>query len=324
MHVDPLNSEEAPKFVGWCIAEEFQIRCAALKGRKSGTTCHSCTPRRHPLALRSRWALSSRAPTGILTSMADYNYYELLKLEHSATAEEIKAAYLRLSKLVHPDRGGSEALFGQVNRAYEILSDPARREIYDRNGRVDKETQSSDTSAPGWRRTDDKPPKEPGPEAKPKSDPTSSSYDESSDEPPPPRSPPPPTQPPPARDPSATSGVGATGVTNSALRKHVATNPSWALLAAGVLIISFGGTTFLFLGLIAVVAGFVGVLGRKKAAHRSGINNPGPARTGGSLLADELKAGAPTVFKGALAVFLGVLAGAASGSKSGRKRKRRR
>jgi hypothetical protein len=50
----------------------------------------------------------------------------------------------------------------------------------------------------------------------------------------------------------------------------------------------------------------------------------GPARKGGGLLADELKAGAPTAFKGVLVVFLGVLAAAATGSKSGRKRKRRR
>ncbi len=60
--VDPLNSEAAPKFIAQCIPEEFQIRCAALKARKSVTTCHPRTPRRPPFALRVRWALSSRAP----------------------------------------------------------------------------------------------------------------------------------------------------------------------------------------------------------------------------------------------------------------------
>jgi restriction system protein len=373
--------------------------------------------------------------------MADANYYELLRLEPSATAEEIKAAYRRLSSRVHPDAGGSEALFRQVNLAYETLSDPARREIYDRNGYVEPGIQSSGASAPGWRRTDDKPPKKPGPKAKPKADPTSSSHDESSDEQPPPRSPPPP--PPPAHDQSATHSDGETGATSSALRRRVAAYPSWALLAAGVLIIVVGGRTFLFLGFVAAVVGFVGVLGRKKAAHRAAMQRAnivsidlmtgtefeqrlraafeqegyiayhiggrgdfgadlvldapgtrivvqakrwsqsvgpgavqevvasrahygahraivvtnsnftkaaielarsndvemwdrsrlidflatqdlGPARKGGGLLADELKAGAPTAFKGVLVVFLGVLAAAATGSKSGRKRKRRR
>jgi len=247
--------------------------------------------------------------------MADTNYYELLELEPSATADEIRAAYFRLSKLLHPDLKGNQTLFRLVNEAYKTLSDPGRREAYDRNGYVDKKSQSSDATAPGWRRTDDKPPKRPGPKAEPQTDPTSSSHDKSSDEPPPPRSPPPP----PARDQSAKRSDGETVVTSSALRRRVAANPSWALLAAGVLIIVVGGRSFLFLGFGTAIVGFVGVLGRKKAAHRQDL---GPPRTGGALLADELKAGAPTALKGGLIVFLSALAASTTRSKSGRKRKR--
>jgi hypothetical protein len=245
--------------------------------------------------------------------MVDTNYYEILELEPSSTADEIRAAYFRLSKLLHPDLKGNQALFRLVKEAYETLSNPARREAYDRNGYVDKQTQSSNASAPGWRRTDDKPPKKPGPKA----DPTSNSHDESSDEPPPPRSPPPP----PTRDQSATRSDRETVVTSGSLRKRVDANPSWALLTAGVLIIVVGGRSLLFLGFGAAVVGFVGVLGRKKAVRRAD-HDPGPARTGGTLLADELKAGAPTALKGGFTVVLSVLAASAARPKSRRKRRR--
>jgi hypothetical protein len=58
---------------------------------------------------------------------------------------------------------------------------------------------------------------------------------------------------------------------------------------------------------------------RSKLIEFLATQDLGPPRTGGALLADELKAGAPTAFKGALVVFLGVLAASAAGSKSGRK-----
>ncbi len=64
-------------------------------------------------------------PTGSL--------YEILSVAPDADAEELRAAFRRLSKKVHPDAGGSDALFGQVKEAYDVLSDPARRAEYDRS-----------------------------------------------------------------------------------------------------------------------------------------------------------------------------------------------
>jgi hypothetical protein len=62
------------------------------------------------------------------------NFYELLNLTPSATQEEVKAAYRRVVKGVHPDTGaGTNALFGLVNQAYDTLSDPVRRAAYDRD-----------------------------------------------------------------------------------------------------------------------------------------------------------------------------------------------
>lgn len=61
--------------------------------------------------------------------------YEVLHLHPAAHPDVIQAAYRRLTLLYHPDRNPSPeagGLMAQVNRAYEVLSDPARRAAYDR------------------------------------------------------------------------------------------------------------------------------------------------------------------------------------------------
>ncbi|MGA3220108.1 MAG: J domain-containing protein [Acidimicrobiales bacterium] len=57
--------------------------------------------------------------------------YEVLNVAPNASADEIRAAFRRLGAKVHPDRGGSNALFRSVKDAYDILSDPHRRAEYD-------------------------------------------------------------------------------------------------------------------------------------------------------------------------------------------------
>ncbi len=62
--------------------------------------------------------------------------YEILQVHESAHADVVQAAYRRLSLLYHPDRNNSaEApeLMRELNRAYEVLSDPQRRDEYDRS-----------------------------------------------------------------------------------------------------------------------------------------------------------------------------------------------
>jgi curved DNA-binding protein CbpA len=65
--------------------------------------------------------------------MADTTLYDILELSPTAGPDEIKAAYRRLSTQVHPDRGGSGALFRLVREAYETLSDDNLRAEYDRS-----------------------------------------------------------------------------------------------------------------------------------------------------------------------------------------------
>jgi len=65
------------------------------------------------------------------------DYYEVLGVSKNASDEEIKAAYRRQALKWHPDRNKSpEATekFKQINKAFEVLSDPKKREIYNQYG----------------------------------------------------------------------------------------------------------------------------------------------------------------------------------------------
>ncbi|MGF1479463.1 MAG: molecular chaperone DnaJ [Cyanophyceae cyanobacterium] len=65
------------------------------------------------------------------------DYYEILGVSRDASKEEIKRAYRRLARKYHPDvnqEAGAEERFKEVNRAYEILSEPETRARYDRFG----------------------------------------------------------------------------------------------------------------------------------------------------------------------------------------------
>lgn len=59
------------------------------------------------------------------------NCYEVLGVSKDASQSDIKKAYRDLVKVHHPDIGGSEEKFKQISEAYEILSDPQKRQDYD-------------------------------------------------------------------------------------------------------------------------------------------------------------------------------------------------
>lgn len=66
--------------------------------------------------------------------MAKRDYYEVLGVGKNASADEIKKAFRKLAIEHHPDRGGNEDKFKEVNEAYEVLKDESKRKRYDQFG----------------------------------------------------------------------------------------------------------------------------------------------------------------------------------------------
>lgn len=67
--------------------------------------------------------------------MSKRDYYEVLGISKSASADEIKKAYRKAAVQHHPDKeGGDEAKFKEINEAYEVLKDSQKRQRYDQFG----------------------------------------------------------------------------------------------------------------------------------------------------------------------------------------------
>jgi hypothetical protein len=91
-----------------------------------------------------------------------HDHYEVLGVARDATSTEIKSAYRRIAKVVHPDASGqSNGLFSMVTAAYEVLTDEQRRAAYDAElGAAESGTgqhPTPDTQDPGARQSADDP-----------------------------------------------------------------------------------------------------------------------------------------------------------------------
>ena len=79
--------------------------------------------------------------------MAERSPYEVLGVAPDASAEAIKKAYRRRSSEAHPDRQDGDARqMQEVNDAYALLSDPARRRLYDETGETGNAAELSDVA----------------------------------------------------------------------------------------------------------------------------------------------------------------------------------
>ncbi len=72
--------------------------------------------------------------------MASKNYYDILGVSRTASQDEIRQNYRSLSKKYHPDVNkdpGAEEKFKEINEAYQTLSDPEKKRMYDQFGTTD-------------------------------------------------------------------------------------------------------------------------------------------------------------------------------------------
>lgn len=71
-------------------------------------------------------------------SLANRDFYKILNVKKSATTNEIKKAYRKLAKELHPDKNKNDPnasqKFSDLSSAYEVLSDEDKRKLYDRCG----------------------------------------------------------------------------------------------------------------------------------------------------------------------------------------------
>ncbi len=79
------------------------------------------------------------------------DYYEVLGVAKTASQDEIKKAFHKLAHKYHPDKGGDEKKFKEINEAYQVLSDKEKRAQYDQFGRV---FSAQGGPASGWENAD--------------------------------------------------------------------------------------------------------------------------------------------------------------------------
>ncbi|MBU2219991.1 molecular chaperone DnaJ [Patescibacteria group bacterium] len=70
------------------------------------------------------------------------DYYKILGVSKNASSEEIKRAYRRLAQEHHPDKGGNQEKFKEINEAYQVLSDPQKKGQYDQFGTTFEQAQA--------------------------------------------------------------------------------------------------------------------------------------------------------------------------------------
>ncbi|MGC9155354.1 MAG: J domain-containing protein [Ferrimicrobium sp.] len=205
---------------------------------------------------------------------ADRTYYEVLDVSRDASQQEIQSAYRRLALQVHPDKGGSAALFQLINDAWTTLSNPEARRAYNAtlDGTAGSKTGTNpngDASRQGASYRD---------AGYGASGHSGASYHDTS-----------------AKTPPQKSSI-------------LAAKPAELLLGAGLILVLAFPTTAMPIGLLATVVGGIAVVGkfrlRREARSRSRFQtDPLTELSGISLFRAELFRGFPVVL-GALGILL--------------------
>src|ERR1700758_3547690 len=85
--------------------------------------------------------------------MAQQDYYQTLGVERGASEDDVRKAYRKLARKHHPDLNpgdkASEERFKKVQEAYDILSDPKKKQMYDQFGFYSENGMPGGAGAPG-------------------------------------------------------------------------------------------------------------------------------------------------------------------------------
>src|SRR3989442_15281115 len=88
------------------------------------------------------------------------DYYKILRVERTASSEEIRSAFRKLARKYHPDvakdKKVAEEKFKEINEAYEVLGDPEKRKKYDQLG-ADWNRPGGFQPPPDWHRQGQQP-----------------------------------------------------------------------------------------------------------------------------------------------------------------------
>lgn len=79
------------------------------------------------------------------------DYYEILGIKKGASEDDIKKAYRKQALRYHPDKNkspGAEEKFKEIAEAYDVLSEPKKKDIYDRFGEEGKFSKSCNIAGP--------------------------------------------------------------------------------------------------------------------------------------------------------------------------------
>jgi DnaJ family protein A protein 2 len=77
-------------------------------------------------------------------------YYRLLGVEKSIPCSEVRKAFRDVAKTKHPDKGGDPKVFAEISQAASVLSDPKKREVYDKYGEEGLNKGIKDAGGPGF------------------------------------------------------------------------------------------------------------------------------------------------------------------------------
>lgn len=124
--------------MGYLSLAYLEIWCKMEYNNKVETYRRNFNAERHRKNSQQTSAIfcEDNSATGITLHMSK-DYYNILGISKSASADEIKKAYRKLALKYHPDRGGDQKKFKEINEAYQVLSNPQKKAQYDQFGTAD-------------------------------------------------------------------------------------------------------------------------------------------------------------------------------------------